>query len=183
MMKKVFFLLFVFLPLQICFADASNGTSLSDLCDNGNNCACLEMRNKAIGKCYCVKTQQDGKDVVDWYVDELPEDGSETRVQKNVEYCVDLQEQFGDNHAIYGQTGVHLLGNYLSLIYKYGASIIGIISVLIIVVSGIQIMMGGADPEMVTQAKTRIFQAILSLIILFLSAAILITVNPGFFGS
>jgi hypothetical protein len=97
-------------------------------------------------------------------------------------YCIDFQEPIGKNKSVSGKTGLDLLKNYLSIVYKYGASIIGIVAVLIIVASGIQIMMGGVDADMVSQAKTRILQAILSLVILFLSAAILVTVNPGFFG-
>jgi ABC-type antimicrobial peptide transport system permease subunit len=86
-----------------------------------------------------------------------------------------------DNTMISGKTGLELTSNYIRMIYKYGASILGIVCVLVIVVSGIQITMGGASDGLVSDAKNRIMQALLSLAILFLSAVILKTVNPGFF--
>ena len=96
-------------------------------------------------------------------------------------YDVKLQEAIGDTTNITGDTGVDLVADYIEKIYKYGAAIISIICVLIIVVSGIQIIFGGVAAEGVTEAKSRIFQALFSLILLFSSALILRTINPGFF--
>ncbi|MCF7830505.1 hypothetical protein K9M41_00705 [Candidatus Gracilibacteria bacterium] len=96
-------------------------------------------------------------------------------------YRIELRESIGSNDAITGGTGMELTKNYIAILYKYGASIIGIICVLIIVISGIQIITGGASSEGVTQAKTRIFNSLLSLMLLFFSAMILKTINPGFF--
>jgi len=97
-------------------------------------------------------------------------------------YRIELRESLGQgNNEITGRTGMELTKNYIALIYKYGASLIGIICVLLIVFSGIQIITGGADAENVTQAKTRIFNSLLSLILLFMSAMILKSINPGFF--
>ncbi|MCK5461207.1 hypothetical protein KAI58_04445 [Candidatus Gracilibacteria bacterium] len=96
-------------------------------------------------------------------------------------YCIELQEAIGGKTVIKGETGVDLISNYISILYKYGASIIGILCVFIIVLSGIQISMGGANSEMVNKGKERIIQAIFSLILLFCSALILKTINPGFF--
>lgn len=96
-------------------------------------------------------------------------------------YCVELQEAVAGQETVVGRTGIDLISRYISLIYKYGVSIIGIICVLIIVVSGVQISMGGANSENVNQGKERILQALLSLILLFCSALILKVVNPGFF--
>lgn len=96
-------------------------------------------------------------------------------------YCVELQEAVAGKETVVGRTGIDLISRYISLIYKYGASIIGVFCVLIIVVSGVQISMGGANSENVNQGKERILQALLSLILLFCSALILKVVNPGFF--
>ncbi len=85
------------------------------------------------------------------------------------------------NKAVAGKNGIDLFTNYIALIYKYAASIIGIICVLIIVISGVQISFGGANSELVNQGKERIMQAIFSLALLFLSALILKAINPGFF--
>lgn len=96
-------------------------------------------------------------------------------------YCIELQEEIAGQKTIKGKSGIDLISNYIGLAYKYGASIIGIICVLIIVVSGIQITMGSVNSEMVNQGKEHILQALLSLILLFSSALILNTINPGFF--
>lgn len=72
---------------------------------------------------------------------------------------------------------------YVSLIYKFGSYLIGFICVLVMVVSGVQIILGGMSPEGVSQAKTRILAAVMSLILLLSSVMILKTINPNFFGS
>ncbi|MCF7917546.1 pilin [Candidatus Gracilibacteria bacterium] len=156
------------------------------LCQEGESqCDCLkrvitEVTNQT--GCYCEKVTKnvngEQKEITQWYL--YDPNGNPTK--KETKYCVVLQESLPHTKGIAGETGVDLIGNYVQEFYKYGASIVGIICVLIIVISGVQIMMGGAEQELVTQAKTRIFQAIASLLILFLSAAILVAINPGFFG-
>ncbi len=100
-------------------------------------------------------------------------------------YCITLQEKLPIEgyrvKSISGESGVDLLGNYFGLWYKIGALILGLICVLVIVISGVQIIFGGASEESVTSAKTRIWGALLSLILLFSSALILKTINPLFF--
>lgn len=96
-------------------------------------------------------------------------------------YNVELQEEVMGQSAVTGSSGVILIKNYIGLIYRYAASLIGIICVLIIVVSGVQIMTGGLSSEGVNQAKERIYQALFSLILLFCTAMLLRTLNPGFF--
>ena len=97
------------------------------------------------------------------------------------EYCIPLKESINGETRITGKSGIDLVSNYISIIYKYAASVIGILCVLVIVVSGIQMTMGGADQDMFNQGKTRIIQALLSLVLLFLTSFILTTINPGFF--
>lgn len=101
-------------------------------------------------------------------------------------YCITLQETLpmeggGKVRSISGGSGVDLLSNYFGMWYKIGALILGLICVLVIVISGVQIMFGGASEEAVTTAKARIWGALLSLILLFSSALILRTINPLFF--
>lgn len=105
----------------------------------------------------------------------------ETCPKDSDEYCIELRESINGTDVVKGGDGVTLLSNYIGLIYQYAASIIGIICVLIIVVSGVQIIMGGANSEMVNQAKERIMQALLSLVMLFGTGLLLKTINPGFF--
>ena len=97
------------------------------------------------------------------------------------EYCVNLYEPISGIKSVRGRSGIEFLSIYIWILYKYFASIVGIICVLVIVVSGVQISMSGISPDMVSQAKTRIMEALLSLMLLFLSAAILHTINPNFY--
>jgi hypothetical protein len=98
-------------------------------------------------------------------------------------YQVKLQEPLsGQSAYLSASNGVDLVNQYISMIYAWAASIVGIVAVLIIVVSGIQIIFGGANQELVSSAKNQIMQALLSLVLLFAMALILRTVNPNFFG-
>jgi len=76
--------------------------------------------------------------------------------------------------------GINLLKFYVLQVYVWAAGIIGIIAVLVIVVSGIQIAASGGE-EQLTSARTRIMQSLAGLAILFLSGLILYTINPTFF--
>lgn len=78
----------------------------------------------------------------------------------------------GGTTAIYG---------YIGDIYKWGASIVGIVATTVIIVSGIQISAAGGEPEAIGAAKKRILQSIAGIVVLFLSGLILYTVNPTFF--
>ncbi len=82
--------------------------------------------------------------------------------------------------VIKATSGVNLLNQYVGLIYLWSAGTIGIIAVLTIVISGIQIMTAGGSGNIDT-AKSRIVQAIFGLVVLFLSGLILYTINPTFF--
>ena len=97
-------------------------------------------------------------------------------------YEINLREKIGGDDKVTGETGVDLMLNYVSLVYKFAASLIGIICVLIIVISGIQISVGRANNSLVSQSKDRIRDALFSLILLFGSFLVLRTVNPAFFG-
>jgi len=103
------------------------------------------------------------------------------------EITINIKEPFIFDEAqkpvtkVTGDDGFDIVANYIRMIYIYGASIIGIICVLVMVISGIQMSFGGLASDAVSQSKERIFQALLSLALLFCSALILKTINPGFF--
>ncbi|MBI4994242.1 hypothetical protein HZC21_01185 [Candidatus Peregrinibacteria bacterium] len=82
---------------------------------------------------------------------------------------------------ITGETGTDVFSQYVGALYKWAASIVGIVTVLIMVFSGIQISMAGGDSAKIDSAKNRIMQSIIGLVILFLAGLILYTINPGFF--
>ncbi len=82
---------------------------------------------------------------------------------------------------IIGKSGTGLLTQFIGTIYQWGAGIVGIVAVLVMVISGIQISVAGGDSAKVDSAKTRIMESIAGLVILFLSGLILYTINPNFF--
>lgn len=90
-------------------------------------------------------------------------------------YSCTIQER------IEGTSGSGLLANYIGALYKWAAGIVGIVAVLIMVASGIQISAAGGDSAKLDSAKNRILQSIVGLAILFLSGLILYTINPTFF--
>lgn len=79
------------------------------------------------------------------------------------------------------QGGIGFLNTYISLIYKWAAGIIGIIAVLIMVISGLQIITAQGEPSAVEEAKKRIFQSIGGVLLLFFASALLYMINPTFF--
>lgn len=83
--------------------------------------------------------------------------------------------------VILSESGTGLLSEFIGALYRWSAGIVGIIAVLVMVVSGIQISMAGGDSAKVDSAKTRILQSIAGLVILFLAGLILYTINPNFF--
>lgn len=80
-----------------------------------------------------------------------------------------------------GSDGLGLLSNYAKTVYQWIAGIAGGICILTIVVSGLQYSIGGVDQESAGAAKDRIIRALSGLVILFLSAFILYSINPIFF--
>lgn len=77
--------------------------------------------------------------------------------------------------------GTSLIIGYISSIYKWAASLVGIIAVTVIIISGVQISIAGGDTQAIDTAKGRIIKSISGIVILFLSGLILYTINPTFF--
>jgi hypothetical protein len=82
---------------------------------------------------------------------------------------------------IIGTSGIGILKTYIAVVYRWAAGIVGIIAVLVMIISGIQISMDQGSGEAIGAAKTRILQSLAGLAVLFLSALILYTINPTFF--
>ena len=83
--------------------------------------------------------------------------------------------------VFFAKSGTSLLYSYIGLIYRWAAGTIGIVCVIILVVSGLQITVAGDNSGKIDEAKERITQSLAGLALLFLSAVILYTINPGFF--
>jgi hypothetical protein len=92
----------------------------------------------------------------------------------------DLQKDYSQC-VVSGKDGLSLLSNYASQVYNWIAGIVGSICILVIIISGIQISIGGLSQEEVSSAKDRVVRALSGLVVLFLSAFILYTINPFFF--
>ncbi len=78
-------------------------------------------------------------------------------------------------------SGAQLLYTYIGVIYRWAASTIGVVCVLFMVYYGIRIAAAGDNAGVIDEAKQKIFQSLAGLILLFLSAVILYTINPNFF--
>jgi hypothetical protein len=74
-----------------------------------------------------------------------------------------------------------LLYSYVQLIYAYMSGLIVGISVLFVVVGGVQMSISGGDEAKFTAGKSRIVKAIVGIIIWFTASLILYTINPTFF--
>lgn len=83
--------------------------------------------------------------------------------------------------VIFARSGASLLYTYVGLIYRWAAGTVGIVTVLYIVIGGIQMASAQGDPGKYEKAKERITNSIAGLVLLFLSALILYTINPNFF--
>lgn len=79
------------------------------------------------------------------------------------------------------ESGTSLLYGYISRIYRWAASVVGVMAVLYLIWGGIQIATAGDNSGKIDEAKQKIFQSIAGLILLFLSGVILYTINPNFF--
>lgn len=78
-------------------------------------------------------------------------------------------------------SGVGLLKLYVKQIYTFGATAVGFIAMAMLIYYGIRISASGVSGD-ISEYKQKIMQAISGIVLLFLSALILYTVNPDFFG-
>lgn len=76
---------------------------------------------------------------------------------------------------------IGIIEQYVSQIFTFGAGFVSIIAVIWIIIGGYQYMMEGSFGGETTAAKEKITKALSGLVLLFLSALILYTINPTFF--
>lgn len=79
------------------------------------------------------------------------------------------------------QGGIGVLNVYVSLLYRWVAGIVGVVAVLIMIVSGLQIITAQGESEAITAGKKRIMQAIGGIVLLFFASGLLYMINPTFF--
>lgn len=78
-----------------------------------------------------------------------------------------------------GKTEFSDIGDYILTVYKYAVSIVSILAVIVIIVSGVQWTVSGGNSEAIGSAKKKIMGAVVGLFIAFMSYAILNTINPA----
>lgn len=95
--------------------------------------------------------------------------------------CAENGKSCEEVMVILSEGGTTMIEGYIATIYKWAASLVGLIAVTVIIISGIQIAMSGGDTQAVDSGKNRIIKSISGLAVLFLSGLILYTINPNFF--
>jgi hypothetical protein len=70
------------------------------------------------------------------------------------------------------------LSSYLQWVFAFAISIAGILAVLMIVIGGIQYITAYGNPNQIENAKNRIYQALLGLLLAISAWLILYTINP-----
>ncbi len=110
--------------------------------------------------------------------------GTQNKIQQLDGNCFIYRGEAGKGkwyQIVAGSHGGDILKTYASYLYKFLAGIVGLLSVLMLIIGGIQIMTAGANQEGVQSGKDRVLGALAGLMLLFLSGLILYTVNPSFF--
>jgi len=74
------------------------------------------------------------------------------------------------------------LNDYLNALFAFGIGMAGILAVLMIVIAGIEYMGGAASPSTRQDAKERISNALLGLLIAAVAYIILFSINPKLLG-
>lgn len=97
------------------------------------------------------------------------------------ESCDDALESCKKRQWVIGSSGIGLVKLMVKQIFTFGALSVGSIAVGTIVFQGIKISVSGVSGD-ISDAKTKILQAIGGIVLLFLSGLILLAINPEFFG-
>jgi hypothetical protein len=102
---------------------------------------------------------------------------------------IDLLVEFPDGEPIRlndennerGQA-YYILEQYVGKIYLFGAGFVSVIAVIWVVIGGYEIMVSGVgNAGDISSGKDKITRALLGLVLVFMSALILHTINPAVF--
>ncbi|MBU2542392.1 pilin [Patescibacteria group bacterium] len=85
-----------------------------------------------------------------------------------------VQKEEGGSTYIY----IPFLGEYMAAIYRYAVIISSIFAVVMIINNGLKWVISGGTPEKVNEAKTRIGQSLVGLLLVVGSYTLLYTINP-----
>ncbi len=81
---------------------------------------------------------------------------------------------------VIGSSGLGIVKLMVKQIYTFAAFSVGTMAVGTMIFQGIMISVSGVSGD-ITEAKTKILQALAGIVLLFLSGLILYTINPEFF--
>lgn len=115
------------------------------------------------------------------------EDGTyvcdDTRTVYSLSYsaCTVSATNCQERQWLIASSGIGLLKLFVKQIYTWGALAVGSVAVGTIIFNGVKISVAGVSGD-ISDAKTKIYQAIAGIALLFLSSLILYTINPDFFG-
>lgn len=84
---------------------------------------------------------------------------------------------------VQGSMTGNILFDYISYAYRWAAGVIGVVAILMIIISGFMMVFASGNQQVVDEAKSRMMGAILGLALMIVSALLLWTINPGFFGN
>ena len=73
---------------------------------------------------------------------------------------------------------IPFLGEYISAVYKYSVGLISLIAVMVLIISGVQIITSAGNSEAISSAKHRITSAVIAIALTAGSYTILYTINP-----
>jgi hypothetical protein len=141
-------------------------------CDRGTHCTWMYSSDGKSGKWDCIS-----KYVEKGSCQNTPKPGfNADGTPKETSYfrCDPVQ-------AYVAHSGPDLLFSYIAQIYRYAAITGGVVSVMFLIFGGLMIAASGDNSEAVGKGKAIIVRSISGIILLFLSALILYTVNPNFF--
>jgi uncharacterized membrane protein YhaH (DUF805 family) len=74
-----------------------------------------------------------------------------------------------------------IMEQYVSRVYLFGSGFVSLIAVIWIIIGGYEIMFSGTSAGDISSGKDKIIKAIFGLMLVFLCALILHTINPQFF--
>lgn len=110
-----------------------------------------------------------------------PAAGGETPAAVKQEIIL-LQELPAGGNIQTAKGAIHIVEQAVQKVYAFGSALVAIVAVIWIIIGGYEIMFSGALGSGSNSAgKEKITQALLGLVILFLAALILNTINPDFF--
>lgn len=156
----------------------------------GITCEDVTNPEKTKGYIVTVLEEQVGNPIHDAKTDENVINcfrNTETCAEDNKQTCAQIGStcttlgQCKRVQVYYARSGADLLYVYVGRIYKWASGTIGIVAVLFLVIGGIEMAAAGGDAGKLDKAKERIVQSLSGLVLLFLSALILYTINPNFF--